>query len=115
MTARHCGRHHRANVITGIDAMKCVLALTCTLMMPPSGLPSNVAPLALGMTPGEASVALAAPLAYVSGHRGSDIYVGVTSAGVPGLFPVDQTIHLQFRNGCLTGGKTHWRMRGGAL
>jgi hypothetical protein len=92
-------------------AMKSVVALTCTLLMPPAGLPSNVAPLAFGMTPQDVAVALGAPLTYVSGHPGNEVYVAVAPAGVPGFQPVDQAIHLEFRNGCLSGWKAHWGMR----
>ena len=37
------------------------IVLVCTLLAPPSGLPSNVAPLAFGMTPRQVATALGAP------------------------------------------------------
>ena len=98
-----------------VPRMKSVIALTCTLLAPPVGLPSNVAPLAFGMTPQQVETALGAPLTHISGRAGSEIYVTAKSAGVPGLSPVDETIHLQFRRGCLTGWKTHWRRGPGLL
>jgi hypothetical protein len=94
--------------------MKGVL-LACTLLAPPAGLPSNVAPLAFGMTPQQVATALGAPLTYVSGRPRAEVYYTVTPAGVPGFYAVDQSIHLQFRKGCLTGWKADWRMRRGFL
>jgi hypothetical protein len=73
---------------------------------------SNAFPLAFGMTPQEASAALGVPLAYYSGPRGSEIYLAGGSAGVPGRFPVDAEITLQFRRGHLTGWKQNWRLPG---
>ena len=70
---------------------------------------SNTWPLSFGMTPQEASTALGVPLAH-SGARSSEIYVAGGSAGVPGLFPVDAAITLQFRRGHLTGWKQNWAL-----
>ena len=72
---------------------------------------SNNLPLAFGMTPDEASLALGLPLAYYSGARGSEIYVASGPAGIPGFYPTDFGIALQFRNGRLTGWKKDWRLR----
>ena len=58
---------------------------------------SNAWPLAFGMTPQQAGAALGMPLTYYSGPRGSEIYVASGWAGVPGRFPVDAAITLQFR------------------
>ena len=91
--------------------MKTAIALTCTLLMPPPGLPSNVAPLAFGMSLSQVAATLGQPLTHVSGRSGHEVYFAVTPAGVPGFHPVGQGIHLQFRNGCLTGWKAHWGMR----
>jgi hypothetical protein len=66
---------------------------------------SNVLPLRYGMTPAEASLALGVPLTYLSGRGGSKIYVAVGPAGVPGFYPVDTALALQFRNSRLTGWK----------
>jgi hypothetical protein len=71
---------------------------------------SNAWPLAFGMTPQQASTALGLPLTYLSGPRGSEIYVAGGSAGVPGRFPVDAAISLQFRRGRLTGWKGDWSL-----
>jgi len=91
--------------------MKSLVALSCTLLMPPPGLPSNVTPLAFGMSVPQVAAALGQPLTHVSGRPGHEIYFAATPAGVPGFAAVDQGIHLQFRKGCLTGWKSHWRMR----
>jgi len=72
---------------------------------------SNNLPLAFGMTPAEASLALGEPLVYHSGRRGSEIYVAAAPAGIPGFYPTDFGIALQFRNGRLTGWKKDWQLR----
>jgi hypothetical protein len=71
---------------------------------------SNAWPLAFGMTPQEASTALGMPLTYYSGPPGSAIYLAGGPAGVPGRFPVDAAITLQFRRGHLTGWKNNWSL-----
>jgi hypothetical protein len=71
---------------------------------------SNTWPLAFGMTPQEAATALGMQLTYLSGPRGSEVYVATGSAGVPGRFPVDAEITLQFRGGHLTGWKKNWSL-----
>jgi hypothetical protein len=71
---------------------------------------SNAWPLAFGMTPQEASAALGLPLTYYSGSRGAELYLAGGSAGVPGRFPVDAAIALQFRKGRLTGWKQNWSL-----
>jgi len=72
---------------------------------------SSTLPLAFGMTPAEASLALGMPLAYLSGPRGAEIFVVTGAAGIPGYYPSDAAIALQFRNGRLTGWKKDWRLR----
>lgn len=92
--------------------MKTVIALTCAgWLSAPPGLPSNVAPLAFGMSPQQAAQALGAPLTYVSGRAGHEVFSAVTPAGVPGLYPVDERIYLQFRKGCLSGWKKDWQQQ----
>jgi hypothetical protein len=75
------------------------------------GTQSNTAPLAFGMTPAEASIALGVPLVYYSGGPGSEIYLAYGSPGIPGFYPVDSALALQFRKGQLTGWKKDWRLR----
>ncbi|MFL6799813.1 MAG: hypothetical protein ACJ8F3_20655 [Xanthobacteraceae bacterium] len=87
-----------------VTSLLVCLALYC-------GSQSNVAPLAFGMTLDQAAAALGVPLVYHSGPPGSDIYVAYGSAGVPGFYPVDSSIALQFRKGRLTGWKKDWRLR----
>jgi hypothetical protein len=72
---------------------------------------NNTAPLAFGMTPEQASIALGVPLVYYSGRPGSEIYLAYGSPGIPGFYPVDSALALQFRNGQLTGWKKDWRLR----
>jgi len=71
---------------------------------------SNTAPLAFGMTPDEAALALGLPLTYHSGPPSAEIYLAVGSAGIPGFYPVDAGLALQFRRGRLTGWKKDWRL-----
>jgi|EndMetStandDraft_2_1072991.scaffolds.fasta_scaffold212390_1 hypothetical protein len=74
-----------------------------------SGLaPSNIAPLAFGMTPEEAATVLGTRLVYVSGRPGSEVFLAERDAGVPGFYPVNFRIFLQFRRGALTGWKKDW-------
>jgi hypothetical protein len=63
------------------------------------------------MTPEQASAALGVPIFYHSGRPGSETYVTAGSVNVPGFYPVDTAIALQFRNGHLTGWKKDWRLR----
>jgi hypothetical protein len=74
------------------------------------GYQSNTAPLAFGMTPDQASIALGVPLVYHSGRQGSEIYLAYGSPGIPGFYPVDSALALQFRKGHLTGWKKDWRL-----
>jgi hypothetical protein len=72
---------------------------------------SATAPLAFGMTPEEAAAALGAPLSYYSGPPGSEILLAARSADIPGFYPVDFPLALQFRRGHLTGWKKDWHLR----
>ncbi len=50
-------------------------------------------------------------LVHYSGGPGSEIYLAYGAPGVPGFYPVDSALALQFRNGQLTGWKKDWRLR----
>ena len=91
--------------------MKRVIASLCICWAAFCGTQSNTAPLVFGMTPQEASIALGVPLVHYSGGPGSEIYLAYGAPGVPGFYPVDSAIALQFRNGQLTGWKKDWRLR----
>ena len=71
---------------------------------------SNTWPLAVGMTPEEASTALGLPLAHYSGSRGAEIYIAGGPSDIAGRFPVDTKIELQFRRGHLTGWKQNFAL-----
>ena len=71
---------------------------------------SNTLPLAFGMTPAQTANALGVPLTYHSGRNGSKIYVASKSAGIPGFYPVENGLALQYRRGRLTGWKQDWRL-----
>ena len=69
---------------------------------------SNAAPLAFGMTPGDAARALGKPLAFVSGTRGDNIYLAISDVGGGGFFARRDRLFLQFRRDRLTGWKGDW-------
>jgi hypothetical protein len=77
----------------------------------PRPLGSYNDPLLFGMTPDEVTRVVAAPLIYLSGPRGSERYMVERMATVPGWYPVDTRIILQFRRGRLTGWRRDWQMR----
>jgi hypothetical protein len=68
-------------------------------------------PLLFGMTADEVARVVEAPLVYLSGPRGSERYMVERLATVPGWYPVDTRIILQFRRGRLTGWRRDWQMR----
>ena len=68
-------------------------------------------PLVFGMTPQEVERVVQAPLTYLSGRRGAERYLIERMSTVPGIYPVDTRIVLQFRNGRLTGWRRDWQMR----
>jgi hypothetical protein len=74
------------------------------------GTQSNTAPLAFGMPPAQASAALGVPLVYHSGKPGSEIFFAFGSPGIPGFYPSDSALALQFHKGHLTGWKKDWRV-----
>jgi len=89
--------------------VKSVVALACAgWLVVPGADPPSVAPLAFGMTPQDAATALGAPLVYDHGRRGSEVFVAMPAAHIPGFYPVDRRVFLQFRHGCLTGWKNDW-------
>ena len=76
-----------------------------------AGNSPNTAPLAFGMTPQQAAAALGMPLNHLSGRGGSQIYYAVGPEGIPGFYPTDTALALQFRRGRLTGWKQDWSLR----
>jgi hypothetical protein len=68
-------------------------------------------PLAFGMTKAEVEHVLRAPLIYLSGSRGSERYLVQERSNVPGIYPVDTRVVLQFRRHRLTGWRRDWQMR----
>ena len=68
-------------------------------------------PFTFGMTKEEVARLVEAPLIYLSGARGSERYLVERPASVPGFYPVDTHIILQFRRGHLTGWRRDWQMR----
>lgn len=74
-------------------------------------VPSYNDPLAFGMTPEQVARVVNAPLIYLSGRRGSERYLVQRPATVPGFYPVEARIVLQFRRGLLAGWRRDWQMR----
>ena len=68
-------------------------------------------PLLFGMTREHVEQVVQAPLIYLSGPRGSERYMVERLSTVPGWYPVDTRIILQFRRGKLTGWRRDWQMR----
>jgi hypothetical protein len=70
---------------------------------------SNALPLAVGMTPEAAAVALGNPLTPLAGRRGSDIYYAEGTSVATGFIVRErERLWLQFRRGRLTGWKYDW-------
>jgi len=68
---------------------------------------SNTAPLVFGMTVQEAATALNAPLKYIRGKPGDEVFAAPRFASA-GYFDRHDQLFLQFRNGRLTGWKGDW-------
>ena len=69
---------------------------------------SNNTPLAFGMTPDDTAAALQAPLTYVRGRPGDEMFVAPRPQGGSGYFPREGRMYLQFRRYRLTGWKGDW-------
>jgi hypothetical protein len=74
----------------------------------PSKEPSNTTPLAFGMTRTQAEAALGVPLRRLAGHAG--MYYATGPVGIPGYYPTNSALALQFRGGRLTGWKQDWSL-----
>jgi hypothetical protein len=93
-------------------SLRQAIASLCVCWLAWCGTPrANPVPLAFGMTPDEASAALGLPLTYHSGPPGSETFIAVGQAGIPGFYPTDHGIALQFRRGRLSGWKKDWQLR----
>ena len=68
-------------------------------------------PLVFGMTKEQVVQVVQAPLIYLSGPRDSERFLVQRVSTVPGIYPVDTRIVLQFRRGRLTGWRRDWQMR----
>ena len=73
--------------------------------------PRDNDPFVFGMTRADVERVVGAPLVYLSGARGSERFLVARPATVPGFYPVDSSIVLQFRRGHLTGWRRDWQMR----
>jgi hypothetical protein len=68
---------------------------------------SNNFPLAFGMTVAEAGAALDAPLKYIRGTPGNEVFAAPRPASA-GYFDRHDQVFLQFRKGRLAGWKGDW-------
>jgi hypothetical protein len=68
---------------------------------------SNNVPLVFGMTVAEAATALNAPLKYIRGKPGDEVFAAPRYFGA-GYFDHHDQLFLQFRQGRLTGWKGDW-------
>ena len=103
-------------LIAAISAAR--LAPACAQQFVPQGAPpfsppfvamlSNNTPLAFGMGEEEAARALGAPLTYIRGRPGDEIYLAFRRAGGTGFFNRKDRLYLQFRRGRLTAWKGDW-------
>ena len=71
----------------------------------------NTLPLVFGMTPQDAAIALGVPLQYLSGPPRAEIYATLRPAGIPGFYPSDEGVVMQFRRNKLTGWRKTWQLR----
>ena len=103
----------------GVAMNRLCRIIVLALLAIPLGIPAAQAgkhgfyndPLVFGMTREHVEQVVQAPLIYLSGPRGSERYLVERPASVPGLYPVDTRIVLQFRRGRLTGWRRDWQMR----
>jgi len=101
----------------GIQPMRRLLIIALSLLTAGAAQAGQAAyqpyndPLVFGMTPEDVARVVDAPLIYLSGARGSERYLVERAASVPGFYPVDTRIVLQFRRGRLTGWRRDWQMR----
>ena len=65
-------------------------------------------PLVFGMDAVDAARALGAPLTYIKGRPGDEIFLAFRNFGGSGLFPNRHRLYLQFRGGRLAGWKGDW-------
>ena len=68
-------------------------------------------PLVFGMTKDQVARVVDAPLIYLSGPRDSERFLVQRMSTLPGIYPADTRIVLQFRRGRLTGWRRDWQMR----
>ena len=87
-----------------------VAALTCCALAPARAqqlTPPNI-PLAFGMTPEQASVALGVELLYAGGRPGDELLLALPNVKGATLAKRSDGLYLQFRRGHLSGWKGDW-------
>jgi hypothetical protein len=89
------------------------VAMAAALSSPAAAQPSAMAapnntPLSFGMNADEASQALGAPLSYVRGRPGDELYLALPNVRGAALSSRSDGLYLQFRRGRLEGWKGDW-------
>jgi len=102
--------HAQARRILG-RMLRALLIAAALLAAAPAQAGSYNDPFSFGMTREQVEHLAQAPLIYLSGPRGSERYLIERLSTVPGFYPVDTRIVLQFRRGRLTGWRRDWQMR----
>jgi hypothetical protein len=70
--------------------------------------PSFAGSLNFGMSPEEAAAALGAPLTYVRGRAGDELFLAIPNVKGSALTIRSDALYLQFRRGRLSGWKGDW-------
>jgi hypothetical protein len=95
-----------------LPPMRRYIVIACVWWIAACAAPgSRNDPLVFGMTRDEVESVLQSPLIYLKGPPGSERYMVQGRSTVPGIYPVDARIVLQFRRGHLTGWRRDWQMR----
>ena len=99
-------RRKTLTTMAGIAALAC-LALTPAHAQQARLTPPNI-PLAFGMTPEQASMALGVQLRYVRGRPGDELLVALPNVKGATLASRSDGLYLQFRRGKLSAWKGDW-------
>ena len=96
----------RLNV--GLVTAGLALASLLIARAPGAAQPASPVPLSFGMSIGEASAALGAPLSYVRGTPGNELLLALPNVKGSALSIRSDGLFLQFRRGRLSGWKGDW-------
>lgn len=100
----HLGLIAGALVVFGVP----VQAQSPSPQSPFTATMSNTAPLSFGMDQEAVAKALRAPLTYVKGKPGNEVFKAIWRVHGEGFLFRKDSLYLQFRKGRLTGWKGDW-------